>query len=79
MDDALSQWLDEVKAHLIAWPLADYVDIVYAETGYRVAQYRIRILLSDGGLIQCTERKLELDDGLRANGNFRVEAEHKHQ
>jgi len=64
VDDALSLWLDEVKAHLITWPLAEHVDIVHIETGHLVAQYRIRILLADGGLIQCVERKRELDGGL---------------
>ena len=43
MDDALSLWLDEVKAHLITWPYAKQVDIIHIETGHRVAQYRIRI------------------------------------
>jgi hypothetical protein len=64
VDEALSLWLDEVKAHLIAWPYADHVDIVHAETGHLVAQYRIRILLADGGLVQCVERKRELDGRL---------------
>ena len=60
MDDAFL-WLYKVKASLIAWPLEDNVDIVYAEIGHKVAQYRIQILLSDGGLIQCIERKRQID------------------
>ena len=64
VDDALAQWLDKVKAHLITWPYAEQVDIIQIETGHRVAQYRIRIVFATGGLLQCVERKRELDDGL---------------
>ncbi|MDP2833804.1 MAG: DUF6516 family protein [Pseudomonadota bacterium] len=56
MDEILAAWHDKVTAHLIAWPLSRHIAIDYAETGGAVAQYRIRVSLLDGSLLQCVER-----------------------
>ena len=56
VDDDLEQWHARVFAHLLAWPLSRHVDVIYAESGDGVAQYRIRVSLVDGSLLQCVER-----------------------
>ena len=56
MDDTLATWLERAVAHLIAWPLSRHVLTEYAETGYGVAQYRVRVTLLDGSLIHCVEQ-----------------------
>lgn len=56
MDDVLEQWLSRVDAYLLAWPYSRQVVVDYAETGCGVAQYRLRVTLLDGSLLQCVER-----------------------
>lgn len=56
MDDALDQWLSRVEAYLLAWTYSRQVVVDYAETGNGVAQYRLRVTLLDGSLLQCVER-----------------------
>ncbi|MBU1665165.1 MAG: hypothetical protein KKG92_07165 [Gammaproteobacteria bacterium] len=60
MDEALAAWLERAVAHLITWPLSRHVATEYAETGYGVAQYRVRVALVDGSLLQCVERARNL-------------------
>jgi hypothetical protein len=56
VDDILEQWLSRVDAYLLAWPYSRQVVVDYAETGGGVAQYRLRVTLLDGSLLQCVER-----------------------
>lgn len=65
MDEALAAWLERAIAHLIAWPLSRHVVTEYAETGHEVAQYRVRVTLLDGSLLQCVERARNLDGHLQ--------------
>lgn len=65
MDDALEQWLSRVDAYLLAWPYSRQVVVDYAETGNGVAQYRCRVVLLDGSLLQCVERARVKADGLQ--------------
>lgn len=64
VSDALNLWISRVEARLLSWRLSQQVVVVYAETGHRVAQYRIRVTLLDGSLLQCVERIRQLSDGL---------------
>jgi len=64
VDDALAQWLSRIEARLLSWQHSRQVSIVYAETGYGVVQYRVRVLLQDDSLLQCVERVRQLSDGL---------------
>jgi hypothetical protein len=40
----------------MSWHHAQQVLISYAETGGGVAQYRMRVILLDGSMLQCVER-----------------------
>lgn len=64
MDDVLEQWLSRVEAYLLAWPYSRQVVVDYAETGNGIAQYRCRVALLDGSLLQCVERARAEPDGL---------------
>lgn len=56
MDDALAQWLSSVEAYLLAWSYSRQVVVDYGETGNGVAQYRLRVTLQNGSMLQCVER-----------------------
>jgi hypothetical protein len=56
VDDAVSQWLSSVEAHLLAWSYSRLVVLDYSETGNGVAQYRLRVTLQNGSMLQCVER-----------------------
>ncbi len=64
MDDVLDQWLSNIEARLLSWPYSRQVVVIYAETSNGMAQYRMRVILLDGSLLQCVERGLQLSDGL---------------
>ncbi len=64
MNDALEQWLSRSETRLLTWPHARQLTLVYAETGNGVAQYRMRVELWDGSLLQCVERTRLLSDNL---------------
>lgn len=66
MDEVLDQWLSRIEARLLSWRHSRQVVVVYADTGDRVAQYRMRVALVDGSLLQCVERVRQLADGLFA-------------
>jgi hypothetical protein len=65
VDDALEQWLSRVEAYLLAWSYSRQVVVDYAEAGNGVAQYRCRVTLLDGSLMQCVERARVKSDGLQ--------------
>lgn len=60
----LVQWLSRVEARLLSWHHARQVVVIYTETSDGVAQYRMRVILLDGSLLQCVERVRQLSDGL---------------
>ena len=64
MNDVLEQWLSNIEARLLSWQHSRQVVVSYAETSDGVAQYRMRVILLDGSLLQCVERVLQLSDGL---------------
>ncbi len=64
MNDVLEQWLSNIEARLLSWQHSRQVVVLYAETSDGVAQYRMRVILLDGSLLQCVERVLQLSDGL---------------
>jgi hypothetical protein len=65
VDDALEQWLSRVEAYLLVWSYSRQVVVDYAETGNGVAQYRCRVTLLDGSLLQCVERARVKSEGLQ--------------
>jgi Family of unknown function (DUF6516) len=65
VDDTLAEWLYRVEACLLAWSQSRQVAMEYAETGHGVAQYRCRVTLLDGSLLQCVERVRLAPDGLQ--------------
>lgn len=64
MDDALAQWLSSVEAYLLAWSYSRQVVVGYGETGNGVAQYRLRVTLQNGSMLQCVERAHVKSGGL---------------
>lgn len=68
-------WLERVVAHAIAWHLALRVTTEYAESGLGVAQYRLRIHLVDGSLLQCVER-VRMRDGVPTTEKYSFHWQH---
>lgn len=64
MDELLGHWLSQVQARLLSWRHSQQVTVVYAEIGDALAQYRVRVRLANGSLLQCIERVRQLPDGL---------------